>query len=101
MDTHPDNAPLGFVTPTPDMLIRPSINVDANGRVYLPYLQEWKYVRIGTQYLNPSYNIKGGLHPGCTPNRNWACFVLYLQIKDTSLNMLILKQIVWETKNWH
>ncbi|XP_072034170.1 tumor susceptibility gene 101 protein-like [Amphiura filiformis] len=43
MDTHPDNAPLCFVVPTPDMLIKPSVNVDGNGRIYLPYLQDWRH----------------------------------------------------------
>ncbi|XP_072016555.1 tumor susceptibility gene 101 protein-like isoform X2 [Amphiura filiformis] len=43
MDTHPDNPPLCFVKPTPDMLIKPSKYVDANGRIYLPYLHDWKY----------------------------------------------------------
>ena len=44
MDTHPDNPPLCFVKPTPDMLIKPSKYVDNNGRIYLPYLHDWKYV---------------------------------------------------------
>lgn len=43
MDTHPDNPPLCFVKPTPDMLIKPSKYVDNNGRIYLPYLHDWKY----------------------------------------------------------
>ncbi|XP_072034169.1 uncharacterized protein [Amphiura filiformis] len=43
MDTHPDNPPLCFVKPTPDMLIKPSKYVDANGRIYLPYLKDWQY----------------------------------------------------------
>ena len=51
MDTHPDNPPLCFVKPTPDMLIKPSKYVDANGRIYLPYLHDWKYVSISTQEI--------------------------------------------------
>ncbi|XP_033113515.1 tumor susceptibility gene 101 protein-like [Anneissia japonica] len=43
MDTHPYNPPMCFVRPTKDMLIKPSKHVDANGRIYLPYLHEWKY----------------------------------------------------------
>ncbi|XP_047513044.1 tumor susceptibility gene 101 protein [Pieris napi] len=42
MDTHPQNAPLCFVKPTPDMSIKVSKFVDSNGKVYLPYLHEWK-----------------------------------------------------------
>ncbi|XP_013193527.1 tumor susceptibility gene 101 protein [Amyelois transitella] len=41
MDTHPQNAPLCFVKPTPDMSIKVSIYVDNNGKIYLPYLHEW------------------------------------------------------------
>ncbi|XP_032519939.1 tumor susceptibility gene 101 protein [Danaus plexippus] len=42
MDTHPQNAPLCFVKPTPDMSIKVSKYVDNNGKIYLPYLHEWK-----------------------------------------------------------
>ncbi|XP_022085632.1 tumor susceptibility gene 101 protein-like [Acanthaster planci] len=41
MDTHPYNPPLCFVKPTKDMLIKPSKYVDANGKIYLPYLYDW------------------------------------------------------------
>lgn len=41
MDTHPQNAPLCFVKPTPDMCIKVSKYVDSNGKVYLPYLHTW------------------------------------------------------------
>lgn len=41
-DKHPQVAPYVYVTPTPTMTIRPGRHVDANGKVYLPYLSEWK-----------------------------------------------------------
>ena len=41
LDTHPTHAPLGYVTPTPDMAIKVSAHVDGNGKIYLPYLHEW------------------------------------------------------------
>lgn len=41
MDTHPNNAPMCFVKPTPDMQIKVSMYVDHNGKIYLPYLHEW------------------------------------------------------------
>ncbi|XP_063240573.1 tumor susceptibility gene 101 protein [Bacillus rossius redtenbacheri] len=41
MDTHPNNAPMCYVKPTADMQIKPSMFVDQNGRIYLPYLHEW------------------------------------------------------------
>ncbi|XP_033627442.1 tumor susceptibility gene 101 protein-like [Asterias rubens] len=43
MDTHPYNPPLCFVKPTKEMMIKPSKFVDPNGKVYLPYLHDWKY----------------------------------------------------------
>ncbi|XP_071488150.1 tumor susceptibility gene 101 protein-like [Diadema antillarum] len=42
LESHPHNPPLCFVRPTHNMLIKPSKHVDANGRVYLPYLHDWK-----------------------------------------------------------
>lgn len=39
---YPNQAPIVLVTPTREMQIKPSRIVDANGRVYLPYLHEWK-----------------------------------------------------------
>ena len=39
---YPDAAPMGFVKPTADMTIKASENVDSNGRVSLPYLDDWK-----------------------------------------------------------
>ncbi|XP_077998727.1 uncharacterized protein LOC144451699 [Glandiceps talaboti] len=43
INTHPYNAPMVFVKPTSEMLVKPSKHVDANGRVYLPYLHEWRH----------------------------------------------------------
>uniref|UniRef100_A0A182JGT1 UEV domain-containing protein n=1 Tax=Anopheles atroparvus TaxID=41427 RepID=A0A182JGT1_ANOAO len=41
MDTHPRNAPICYVKPTPDMRIKVSAYVDFNGKIYLPYLHDW------------------------------------------------------------
>ena len=41
-DTHPMHAPICYIIPTPDMQIKVSSNVDHNGKIYLPYLHEWK-----------------------------------------------------------
>ena len=40
-DNHPFLAPLCYVRPTKDMTIKMSRHVDSNGRIYLPYLNEW------------------------------------------------------------
>lgn len=42
LDNHPVAAPYCYVKPTATMQVRPGRNVDANGRIYLPYLSEWK-----------------------------------------------------------
>ncbi len=44
MDTHPYNPPMVFVRPTATMQIKQGKHVDANGKIYLPYLHEWKHV---------------------------------------------------------
>lgn len=41
MDTHPNNAPICFVKPTPEMNIKVSCFVDKSGKIYLPYLHDW------------------------------------------------------------
>ncbi|RZF47139.1 hypothetical protein LSTR_LSTR005217 [Laodelphax striatellus] len=41
MDTHPNNAPVCYVKPTPDMSIKISCYVDQTGKIYLPYLHDW------------------------------------------------------------
>ncbi len=46
MDTHPYNPPIVFVRPTATMQIKQGKHVDANGKIYLPYLHEWKHVRV-------------------------------------------------------
>ena len=42
-ELHPYVPPLVFVIPTRTMPIEPSSHVDTSGKVYLPYLHEWKY----------------------------------------------------------
>ena len=44
-ESHPKVAPLVFVKPTNSMAIKQSHHVDTNGKVYLPFLHEWSYVR--------------------------------------------------------
>ena len=51
MDTHPYNPPVCYIKPTTTMHIIPGRHVDSNGRVYLPYLHEWKHVRLLAQPL--------------------------------------------------
>lgn len=41
MDTHPNNAPICYVKPTPDMVLKVSRTVDHSGKVYLPVLHFW------------------------------------------------------------
>lgn len=41
-DSHPYSAPICYVKPTQDMTIKVSKHVDTSGRIFLPYLSEWK-----------------------------------------------------------
>ncbi|KAI8623165.1 UEV-domain-containing protein [Xylariaceae sp. FL1651] len=38
---YPREAPLGYVTPTGSMMVRPGQHVDPQGRIYHPYLVRW------------------------------------------------------------
>ena len=42
-ELHPYVPPLVYVTPTSTMAIKPSPHVDTYGKVYHPYLHEWKH----------------------------------------------------------
>jgi len=44
IETHPYNPPMVYVNPTANMQIKPGRHVDTTGRIYLPYLHEWKHV---------------------------------------------------------
>ncbi|XP_078076646.1 ubiquitin-conjugating enzyme E2 variant 3 [Mustelus asterias] len=43
LDSHPFGPPMCFLRPTSNMVIREGKHVDAQGRIYLPYLQHWSH----------------------------------------------------------
>ncbi|CAG5117423.1 unnamed protein product [Candidula unifasciata] len=43
LDTHPYNPPMVFVKPTNTMQIKPGRYVDANGKVDMPFIREWRH----------------------------------------------------------
>lgn len=43
MQAHPFIPPLVYVIPTSAMVIKPGKHVDVKGRVYMPYLTQWKH----------------------------------------------------------
>ncbi|XP_074130602.1 ubiquitin-conjugating enzyme E2 variant 3 [Sminthopsis crassicaudata] len=43
LDSHPFAPPICFLKPTPNMGISVGKHVDAQGRIYLPYLQNWSH----------------------------------------------------------
>ena len=43
LDTYPYNPPICFVKTTSSMTIKTGKHVDANGKIRLPYLHEWKH----------------------------------------------------------
>jgi ESCRT-I complex subunit TSG101 len=50
-DNHPYNGPFCYVTPTATMKIKASQTVDDKGRIYLPYLTEWRFPGYDTTGL--------------------------------------------------
>ncbi|CAD5221840.1 unnamed protein product [Bursaphelenchus okinawaensis] len=48
LDNHPYAGPYCYVRPTETMMIKASKYVDNEGRVYLPYLTEWRYPNYDT-----------------------------------------------------
>ncbi|CAI2350069.1 unnamed protein product [Caenorhabditis sp. 36 PRJEB53466] len=49
-DTHPYYAPICYVNPTNTMIIKESEHVNKEGKVFLPYLNEWRF---------PGYDLSG------------------------------------------
>lgn len=48
---YPHVAPMNFVTPTKDMVVRPGQHVSGEGRIYHPYLAGWREeVSVYTEY---------------------------------------------------
>ena len=46
MDSHPYNPPMVYVRPTNTMQIKSGRYVDMNGKVDMPFLREWRWVRM-------------------------------------------------------
>lgn len=63
MDTHPYNAPICYVAPTPDMHIKVSMYVDHNGKIYLPYLHDWQPASSDLLGLIQVMIVTFGEHP--------------------------------------
>lgn len=62
MDTHPYNPPMVFVKPTSTMQIKPGQYVDANGKVDMPFIRDWRHVSkekiILIMPFHPFINVK-------------------------------------------
>ncbi|KAL5961190.1 hypothetical protein TSMEX_011094 [Taenia solium] len=48
---HPYHPPIAYVRPTSSMQIKSGPHVDTNGKIFLPYLSEWKFPGSSTQSL--------------------------------------------------
>jgi hypothetical protein len=75
LDSHPFAPPICFLKPTANMGISVGKHVDAQGRIYLPYLQNWSHVRSaciffkkflfdsdGTKYKHTALSFNYSLH---------------------------------------
>ncbi|ELU15363.1 hypothetical protein CAPTEDRAFT_155778 [Capitella teleta] len=63
MTTHPYNPPMVYVRPTATMQIKPGKHVDTNGKIYLPYLHEWKHPQSDLYGLIQILSIVFGEEP--------------------------------------
>lgn len=45
-ESYPQTAPICYVRPTREMMILRGEYISSNGEIQLPYLEEWKNVRI-------------------------------------------------------
>jgi len=72
LEKHPVMAPYVFVQPTSTMSIKQGRHVDANGKVYLPYLSEWKKGRHDLKGLIEILCTVFGQAPPVVANRNLA-----------------------------
>ncbi len=57
LDTYPYNPPICFVKPTSAMMIKTGKHIDANGKIYLPYLHEWKHVSVRSSINILNYRL--------------------------------------------
>ncbi|KAM7536243.1 hypothetical protein Aperf_G00000080680 [Anoplocephala perfoliata] len=58
---HPYHPPIAYVRPTSNMQIKPSRNVDTNGKIFLPYLSEWEHPKSSTKQLLETLQIVFGV----------------------------------------
>ncbi|KAJ7568205.1 hypothetical protein O6H91_01G023200 [Diphasiastrum complanatum] len=64
LESYPRSAPLVYVTPTRDMIIKPRHpRVDASGMVSVPYLQQWLFPRSNLVELVQNLSLLFGQDP--------------------------------------
>lgn len=49
-ESYPHTAPICYLKPTREMVVVTSRYVSSNGEIMLPYLDEWKHVRLQLEY---------------------------------------------------
>jgi len=45
-ESYPRTAPICYLKPTREMVVVPSRHVNSNGEILMPYLDEWRHVRL-------------------------------------------------------
>jgi len=79
LDTYPYNAPICYVRPTQDMMIKTSHHVDSSGKVFLPYLREWRH---------PKSDLLGLLQVLDRFRRTMSSFFLNIRLRPFRLRLL-------------
>uniref|UniRef100_A0A665TRX0 Tumor susceptibility 101a n=1 Tax=Echeneis naucrates TaxID=173247 RepID=A0A665TRX0_ECHNA len=86
LDSYPYNPPICFVKPTSAMMIKTGKHIDANGKIYLPYLHEWKHPQSDLYGLIQVMIVVFGEEPPVfsrpTTQAPYQAFQAYLPIFD-------------------
>ncbi|CAF1590695.1 unnamed protein product, partial [Didymodactylos carnosus] len=71
-DDHPNNPPMCYVKPTPDMYIAASANVESDGHIVIPYLKSWRHPSSDLANLIAQMSDVFGIQPPVYSNPSGA-----------------------------
>uniref|UniRef100_A0A8D3A8Q4 Tumor susceptibility 101a n=1 Tax=Scophthalmus maximus TaxID=52904 RepID=A0A8D3A8Q4_SCOMX len=106
LDTYPYNPPICFVKPTSAMMIKTGKHIDANGKIYLPYLHEWKHPQSDLYGLIQVMIVVFGEEPPVfsrpttqapyqsfqaagPPNRDYKGILNFLKVENVNLKLFV------------
>lgn len=89
-ESYPHTAPICYLKPTREMVVVTSRHVSSNGEILLPYLDEWKHVRLQLEYATMvlAYHKTNNFNFISFYEMIFVCLWVYLQ-KQCDLHSLI------------